>query len=66
MPVVDVLMRTGLLPSKSEARRLISQGGVQVDGEKLTDTNGMMSFETGRSYPMKIGKRKFAVIELKD
>ena len=66
MPVVDVLMRTGLVPSKSEARRLISQGGVQVDGEKLTDTNAMMSFETGRSYPMKIGKRKFAIIELKD
>ncbi len=66
MPVVDVLMRTGLVPSKSEARRLISQGGVQVDGEKLTDTNAMMSFKTGRSYPMKIGKRKFAIIELKD
>ena len=66
MPIVDVLMRTGLLPSKSEARRLISQGGVQVDGEKLTDTNGIMRFEKGRSYPMKIGKRKFAVIELKD
>ena len=65
MPVVDVLMRTGLLPSKSEARRLISQGGVQVDGEKLADPNGMMSFEPNRPYPMKIGKRKFAVIELK-
>ncbi|MEJ2231733.1 MAG: tyrosine--tRNA ligase [Nitrospirales bacterium] len=65
MPVVDVLMRTGLLPSKSEARRLISQGGVQVDGEKLADPNGMMSFKPNRPYPMKIGKRKFAVIELK-
>jgi tyrosyl-tRNA synthetase len=57
-------MRTGLVPSKSEARRLVSQGGVQVDGEKLVDPNGMMNFEPGRHYPMKIGKRKFAMIEL--
>ena len=48
MPVVDVLLRTGLVPSKSEARRLISQGGVQVDGEKLADPNDMMKFEPGR------------------
>ena len=66
MPVVDLLMRTGLVPSKSEARRLVSQGGVQVDGEKLADPNGMMTFEPGRSYPIKIGKRKFAIIEFRE
>lgn len=66
MPVVDVLLRTGLVPSKSEARRLIVQGGVQVDGEKLADPNAMMRFESGRSYPMKIGKRKFAIVEIKN
>ncbi|MCA9419628.1 MAG: tyrosine--tRNA ligase, partial [Nitrospira sp.] len=63
MAVADVLMRTGLVSSKSEARRLVSQGGVQVEGEKLVDPNGIMSFEPGRTYPMKIGKRKFAIIE---
>ncbi len=65
MSVVEVLMRTGLVPSKSEARRLISQGGVQLDGKKLMDLDGKIHFEPGRSYPMKIGKRKFAIIELK-
>lgn len=64
LPVVDVLMRTGLLPSKSEARRLVAQGGVQLEGEKLIDPNGLMSVEPGRTYSMKIGKRKFAIIEL--
>jgi tyrosyl-tRNA synthetase len=66
MPVVDVLMRTGLVPSKSEARRLISHGGIQVDGMKITDPNGTMTFEVGRPYPMKIGKRKFAIIKMKE
>ena len=60
--VVDVLMRTGLVPSKGEARRLLSQQAIQVDGEKLTDPNGVFFFERGRQYPMKIGKRKFAMV----
>ena len=64
--VIDLLMRTGLLPSKAEARRLIAQSAVQVDGEKLTDPNGTFSFALHRQYRMKIGKRKFALIEIKE
>lgn len=64
LPVVDILMRTGLVPSKGEARRLLSQQAIQVDGEKLTDPNGILVFERGRQYPMKIGKRKFAMIHV--
>ena len=63
LAVVDLLMRTGLLPSKAEARRLIAQNAIQLEGKKLTDPNGSISFEAGRSYQMKIGKRKFALIE---
>jgi tyrosyl-tRNA synthetase len=65
LPMVDILMRTGLVPSKTEARRLLSQHAVQVDGEKVTDPNGFFLFEPGRRYPVKIGKRKFAVIQVK-
>ena len=64
LPIVDVLMRTGLVPSKGEARRLLAQQAIQVDGEKLTDPNGLFVFERGRHYPMKIGKRKFAMIHI--
>lgn len=64
MPVVDVLMRTGLIPSKGEARRLLAQHAIQWDGEKLTDPNGHVTFEQGRPYPVKIGKRKFAIIRV--
>ena len=64
MGLVDLLMRTGLVPSKAEARRLIAQNAVQVDGKKHADPHGIIHFEPGRQYQMKIGKRKFALIEI--
>lgn len=35
--ILDLLVETGLAPTKSEARRLVSQGGIQIDGEKVED-----------------------------
>ncbi|MBE6538128.1 MAG: tyrosine--tRNA ligase [Ruminococcaceae bacterium] len=35
--ILTVLVKTGLVPSKSEARRAVEQGGVSVDGEKVSD-----------------------------
>lgn len=37
--ILDVLVASELAPSKSEARRLVTQGGVSVDGEKISDPN---------------------------
>ena len=37
MPVLDFLVATKLFPSKSEARRMVEQGGLQIDGNKITD-----------------------------
>ena len=64
MSIVEVLMRTGLVPSKGEARRLISQHAIQVDGEKMSDINGMLNFRAEQKIPVKIGKRKFALVEM--
>ena len=36
--ILDILVKAGLVQSKSEARRNIEQGGVTVEGEKITDT----------------------------
>ncbi len=36
--ILDVLVSAEIAPSKSEARRLIEQGGISIDGEKITDT----------------------------
>ncbi len=35
--VLDLLVKAGLAPSKGEARRLVQQGGISIDGEKVTD-----------------------------
>ena len=43
MGVVDFLVAIKLFPSKSEARRMIEQGGVQIDGEKITDWKSNVS-----------------------
>jgi tyrosyl-tRNA synthetase len=51
--MVDV----GLANSKSEARRLIQQGGVRLDGERVEDVNYMFTIE--RETILQVGKRKF-------
>ncbi|MBI3809987.1 MAG: tyrosine--tRNA ligase, partial [Nitrospirae bacterium] len=61
-PLVAVLAQAGLAPSKTEARRLIAQGGVEIDGEKITDGDHVMAGEPGRDYRLKVGKKRFAVL----
>jgi tyrosyl-tRNA synthetase len=63
--LVDLVTKTGLVPSKSEARRLIIQGGLEVDEQKQSDANAMLPIVTGRAYRLKIGRRKFALVELR-
>jgi len=64
--LTDLIAKTGLVPSKSEARRLIIQGGLEVDGEKQIDANIVLRPLAGRAYRMKIGRRKFALIQLQE
>ncbi|MBM4127515.1 MAG: tyrosine--tRNA ligase [Nitrospira sp.] len=63
--LVDLLAKTELVPSRSEARRLIVQGGVEIDGEKQNDANSVLGLVPGRQYRLKIGRRKFAIVEFK-
>lgn len=61
--LVDLVAKTGLVPSRSEARRLIIQGGVEIDGKKLSDANASLAVVEGKQYRLKIGRRKFAIVE---
>jgi tyrosyl-tRNA synthetase len=63
--LVDLVVKTGLVPSKSEARRLIIQGGLEVDEQKQSDANAVLPIVAGRAYRLKIGRRKFALVELR-
>jgi tyrosyl-tRNA synthetase len=55
--LVEFLMVTKLASSKSDARRLIEQGGVSVDGERIGDLNTPVP--TAKQFVLKVGKRKF-------
>ena len=59
---VDLLLKTNLAVSRSEAKRLIEQGGVEVDNERITDTNGETTLKDG--IIVQVGKRKFVKITM--
>lgn len=55
--IVRLLTVSGAAPSGSEARRLIRQGGVEVDGETVRDEDARISLE--RERRLQVGKRRF-------
>ena len=58
--ILQLLAETKLAPSKSEARRLVDQGGVSVDGEKMSDSKSDVVLNGSKI--IKVGKRKFLKI----
>ena len=61
LSVVDLMVKCGLAPSKGEARRLIQQGGVEINGEKVIDTTAVCKAEAmrGEGLTVKKGKKVF-------
>ena len=62
MVSTQALRQAGLVSSSSEADRLIAQGGVKVNGERLSDRK--MVFATGETYLVQVGKLKIARIKI--
>ena len=65
--ILTMLLKSGLVPSKAEARRAVQQGGVAVDGEKVSDIQTAYSRETlsGDGLILKKGKKNFRKVVLK-
>ncbi|MGB4067341.1 MAG: tyrosine--tRNA ligase [Nitrospira sp.] len=63
--LAKLIAKTGLIASGSEARRLIIQGGIEVDGIKETNPDKLIAFELNQQRRLKIGKKKFAIAELR-
>ena len=55
--LVNIIADSGLLKSKSEARRMIKQSAVKIDGEAIKDIQHKVLM--GHSFVLKVGKRKF-------
>lgn len=62
MPLANVLKAAGLVESTSDGHRMVKQGAVKIDGEKVIDSRQMLN--VGFSAVMQVGKRKFAKISL--
>ncbi|MCL6098486.1 MAG: tyrosine--tRNA ligase [Bacteroidetes bacterium] len=57
MEILDLIVTVGFAPSKGEARRLVTQGGVTIDNEKITDIKQMVTLQGTKI--LKVGKRNF-------
>jgi len=62
MLLTQMLKQAGLTPSTSEALRMLDQGGVRLDGERVSDKAVKLAPGT---YVLQVGKRKFARVTLK-
>jgi tyrosyl-tRNA synthetase len=62
MAIAQVLKASGLTASTSEALRMIEQGGVRIDGERVADK--ALRLDPGRTLILQVGKRKFARVTL--
>jgi len=64
MPIAQVLKQAGLTASTSEALRMIEQGGVRIDGQKISDKDVSLSASHRAPVVLQVGKRKFARVTL--
>ncbi len=60
--ITQVLKQAGLVPSTSDAMRMIKQSAVRLDGEKIADKHLMLA--AGTTVVCQVGKRKFARVRL--
>lgn len=61
--ILDLIVKVGFAPSKGEARRLVTQGGVTINGEKISDFKAVINLEN--EFILKVGKRNFIKITRK-
>jgi len=58
IPIINVMVASGLTPSKKEARRLIQQGAVSLDEERITDVETHCNASLQRKPILRVGKRR--------
>lgn len=57
--LLDVLQEAGLVKSRSEARRLVQQGGIRHNGNPITDADLTLEPTPGQDQVLQVGKRRF-------
>jgi len=64
VPLVKLLVEFGLTSSNSEGRRLIAQGGVYLDGERVVEPSLALSLAEPRELLIRVGKRRFLKLKI--
>jgi tyrosyl-tRNA synthetase len=62
LSILDLILKVKFAPSKGEAKRLVIQGGVTIDGKKVNNLSETIRLADG--MVLKVGKRKFIKIKL--
>jgi len=57
--IIDLIIELGIRASRAEAKRLVRQGGVSLDGVRIEDIALELERKPGKEYLLKIGKRMF-------
>jgi tyrosyl-tRNA synthetase len=57
--LIELLVERNILPSRGEAKRMVRQGGVYLDGRRVEDIESKLDFNKKNEYILKIGKRRF-------
>lgn len=63
--LLDIVAETGFSPSNGETKRMIKQGGISLDDQKITDKNYSITFKEGDEIALKVGKRNFGILKAK-
>jgi tyrosyl-tRNA synthetase len=61
--LIDIIKNLGFSSSNGETRRLIQQGGVSINDEKVEDVAMEVLLPSGEEQVLKVGKRKFAILK---
>ena len=64
VPLIDLLARLSITKSKADARRTIEQGGVSLDGTRVSDPLIRVDISSPHEVQLKVGKRGFYIVEL--
>ncbi|MEW5899949.1 MAG: tyrosine--tRNA ligase [Acidobacteriota bacterium] len=58
-PLINIMMNMKIFPSRGEAKRVMQQGGVYLDGQRIDDINYEVDVREEKEHILKIGKKKF-------
>lgn len=61
--LLDIVSDAEFTSSNGETKRLIKQGGISIDGDKISDKGYSVTFDSETQFTLKVGKRNFAIVK---